>query len=524
MNIHIFYDNDKLNKNKLRENWVSKNIIEYLDIKKFQDKFNQNKLKFSQVLYNYNHNISELPLCDNCKSSLKRFIGFDMGYNNFCSKKCASKSSTDKGVKTRRINTIIKHGVDHTSKLKSVKEKQEITNILKYGVKSPTQNGTIRDKQISTMVDKYGVKYTGLNSNLMCKVYKTRFDKYSKLIIKTYHDLDIRNIKEGELEIYCPICVSTYLIKTPLLRLRHLRYKINPCLNCNPISSYKYNAQNEIFEYIKNMGFDVLLSDRKILSGKEIDIYIPSKNLAIEFNGLYWHSELYKEKNYHLNKKEKCLNKGINLIHIWEDDWMFKKDIILSRIDNLLGISNKKIFARKCYIKLVSNHDSKNFLENNHLQGSVNSKINIGLYYNDILVSLMTFGNLRRSLGYKISNNKTYELYRFCSLLGTSVIGSFSKLLNYFKIFYDVSKIITYANRDWSIIDNVYEKNKFKFDSYTNINYYYFKNLKRHHRFQFRKDRLIKMGFDENKTESEIMSENGYLKVYDCGSIKYIME
>ena len=515
----LFYTNGKLNKNRLRESWVCRNIDKYLDIKKFQNDNNQNELKFSQVIYNYILNIN-VPNCILCNIHKQRFIGFDIGYNNFCSKKCASSFSKDKEILTRRNNTISKYGVSHTSMLESTKSKQESTNIKKYGYKSPTQNESISNKQQNTMLVRYGVKFSGQSDTLMNKSLTTRYEKYEKIIRSNYPNLDIINIpREGEIEIRCGVCKEIYLIRNSLLRLRYFRYKVETCIHCNPISSYKYTSQNEISDYLTSIGFEVVRGDRKLLEGKEIDIYIPSNNIAIEFNGLYWHSDLYKSKKYHLEKKEACEKLGINLIHIWEDNWIYKKDIVISRINNLLGINNTSIMGRKCVIKSVSPKISKLFLDENHIQGNINSSHRIGLFHDDRLVSLMTFGKIRRSLGNKSS--ESYELYRYCSLLNTNVIGGFSKLLNHFKLTIG-SDIITYANRDWSVLGNVYEKNGFKFDSYTPINYWYFdKNLIRQHRFQYRKDVLIRNGFDKEKTESEIMSDRGYLKVYDCGSIKY---
>jgi hypothetical protein len=519
----IFYDRGLLNKNKLRENWVFNNIKEYDEIKKFQTINCPNELKFSQILYNYISNIFIIPKCEYCQIKEKRFIGFTEGYNSFCSKKCASKHSLPNLLENRKKNTIEKYGVEHTSQLDSVKDKQKQTNIIRYGSSSPTMNDEVRLKQKNTMLERYGVEYSGNSSELMNKSFITRYDKYSKHISERYKNLKVVNIlKEGELEIECDKCGQNYKIRTELLSLRLFRYKVNPCLICNQLSKYGDTKENEIFNYISSLGIEIIKGDRKILSGKEIDMYLPSNKLGFEFNGLYWHSELHKEKSYHLDKKNRCIDNDINLIHVWEDDWIYKKDIVISRINNLLNINIIKIMARNCEIKKVSSKDSKIFLDENHLQSNIYSSYNIGLYHNNELVSIMTFGKLRRSLGQ--SNGDGWELYRFCSKLNTSVTGGFSKLLKYFENDINPKMIITYANRDWSVkSNNVYEKNGFGFDSETDINYWYFgSDVKRKHRFQFRKDKLVKEGYDPNKTEVEIMSEVGYNRIFDCGNLKYI--
>jgi hypothetical protein len=280
-------------------------------------------------------------------------------------------------------------------------------------------------------------------------------------------------------------------------------------LSCNPISSYKYTQQNDIFTDLSKY-FKVERGNRSILGGKEIDIFIPEKKVGIEFNGIYWHSDLFKDKKYHLRKKEVCEEVDINLIHIWEDDWIYKKEIVQSRLYNILGLTNNNIMARKCLIKEVSHKESVEFLEVNHLQGNINSSYRFGLYHDGELVSLMTFGGLRISLGTKSKEGK-YELYRFASKLGTSVTGAFSRLLNHFEKKVNPKEIVTYANRDWSMNKNVYEKNGFEFVHNTEPNFWYYnRQLKKYHRFKFRKSRLSELDI------------NDYLKVYDCGSKKYI--
>jgi len=511
MNLDIFFDNGNLNKNKLRESWVEKNLNElYLDLKGFQRENLQNEIKFSQVIFNYINHHLKIPKCRICLDKDKRFIGFKEGYNDFCSKKCASKSSISRMLEKRKTNTLEKWGVEHTSQLDSVKEKQKVTNLERWGSTSPTSNKEVRGRQIRTMLDKYGFEYSGQSPLLMAKTLNTRFDEYKKTTLSLYSDLNIVNIpKEGELEILCEKCNSEYSIRTTLLRLRHFRYKIEPCLNCNPISSYKYTQQNDIFTDLSKY-FKVERGNRSILGGKEIDIFIPEKKVGIEFNGIYWHSDLFKEKKYHLRKKEVCEEVDINLIHIWEDDWIYKKEIVQSRLYNILGLTNNNIMARKCLIKEVSHKESVEFLEVNHLQGNINSSYRFGLYHEGDLVSLMTFGGLRISLGTK-SKLGTYELYRFASKLGTSVTGAFSRLLNHFEKKINPKEIVTYANRDWSMNKNVYEKNGFEFVHNTEPNFWYYdRQLKKYHRFKFRKSRI---------SEVDI---NDYLKVYDCGSKKYI--
>ena len=293
--------------------------------------------------------------------------------------------------------------------------------------------------------------------------------------------------------------------------------KKNDCPSC----SLKYDkSEREVKDFIKSLDIFFIENTRDIIKPLELDIYIPSKNIAIEYNGLHWHSELYINNEYHLNKTIECEKQNIQLIHIFEDEWLFKQDIVKSRLKNILGLTSNKIFARKTIIKEVSPKDSKVFLDNNHIQGNVNSKVKIGLYYNNELVSLMTFGGLRKVLGNKINKNDSYELIRFCNKLDTSVIGGADKLFKYFIKTYKPKEIISYADRRWSQGD-LYEKLGFINTHDSKPNYFYIVNKKREYRFKYRKDILVKEGYDSTKTEKQIMLDRGILRIYDCGALTY---
>ena len=298
----------------------------------------------------------------------------------------------------------------------------------------------------------------------------------------------------------------------------HIRksYGCSKCSSCG-IS----RPENDLINFIKSIESNVESSVNNIIPPKDIDIYIPSKKIGFEFDGLYWHSELHKDKNYHLNKTNGCESKDVRLIHVFEDEWLYKQDIVKSRIKNILGITENKIYARKCEIKVVNSKESKCFLNENHIQGNVNSKVKLGLYYNDELVSLMTFGNLRKNLNQK-KGYDIYELLRFCNKLNTTVTGGASRLLKHFIKNYNPKEIISYADRRWSNGD-LYEKLGFDFVHNSSVNYFYIINNKRENRFNYRKDVLVKEGYDKGLTEHNIMLDRKIYRIYDCGTKKYIL-
>ncbi len=282
-----------------------------------------------------------------------------------------------------------------------------------------------------------------------------------------------------------------------------------------PRCSHSISAQElEICNYILATDIPYIQSDRTILSGKELDIYIPSHNLAIEFNGIYWHSEgMGKSRNYHLNKTKECINKNIQLLHIFENEWddPTKRSIWKSIINNKLGICSQKIFARKCTINEVDNKTASQFLLNNHLQGHTSSSVNIGLYYENELVALMTFGKSRYNKSYQ------YELIRFCNKINTLVTGGASKIFKYFIRNYNPESLISYTDLRYSN-GTLYEKLGFNKVKNMTPNYFYFHKSdtsKLMSRVQFKKYKLkdkINI-YNSELTEYQNMISNGYDRI-----------
>lgn len=333
-------------------------------------------------------------------------------------------------------------------------------------------------------------------------VHNNKYD-YSKVIY---------NNSQGEVEIICPIH-GEFNQRVDSHR------QGNGCIKCsnNGTSSHEI----EIKTFIKSLDVKIIENTRKIIKSFELDIYLPDHKIAIEYNGLYWHSEIYKDKNYHLNKTQLCSEQDIQLIHIFEDEWLNKQDIVKSRLKNILGLTQKRVYGRKCEIKEVSTKQAREFLINNHLQGYSNSSIRLGLYYENKLVSLMTFGNLRKILGQNKKEN-SYELLRFVNELDTSVIGGADKLFKYFIKNYNPKEVISYADKRWSV-GNLYEKLGFEFVHDSKPSYFYIINKERKYRFNYRKDLLVKDGYDKAKSEHDIMLERGIYRIYDSGNKKYIL-
>jgi very-short-patch-repair endonuclease len=373
-------------------------------------------------------------------------------------------------------------------------------------------------KRSDTVLTKYGTPYVSQSKHIQDIKKKSRISKYSRLV-----EPDELIDSDGYfMECRCAQG-HTYQISQHLIRQRKT-FGSTFCTECNPVGSFRDSAaQKEIFAYLTGLGVDVKQRDRKIIGPMELDIVVRSKKIAIEFNGLYYHSDVYKKDDYHLNKTILAKAKGYSLIHVWEDDWMERKEIVMSMLTHKLGVSRSiKVDARKCEIFAPSVQETKLFMEDNHLQGSCPSSVRLALRWSGKTVSMMTFGKPRAALGGKRADG--WELLRFCSRLGHSVRGGASRLFSEF--------LSAHSGRVYSYSDNsrnsggVYGALGFVKVSDGEPNYWYVKEgrPKREHRYAYRKDVLVSQGFDPAKTERDIMADRGYYRVYDCGSSKWVRE
>jgi len=473
--------------------------------------------------------------CDICgklkKLRYDHYIHNVKNYNIYtCSKKCAHVSNKNKLTCLKKYGDenynnrdkfkktcLDKYGVDHNFKISNVKNKINDTMLERYGTIYPLQNEILKSKSIETCLKNNGVSCIFKKKEIRDKLKKN----IEREMILKYPNINFIEIKSSTYKIYCEKCEKEYDINNSIF---HNRIKMNTvlCTICNPIGSSSISGYEiQIQDFIRDNYNCETFSNNKILDGKELDIYLPDLKLAFEFNGLYWHNELNRPNNYHFEKTELAENQGIKLVHIYEDDWIYKQEIVKFRILNLLNKTPNKIYARKCEIKEVSDNKLiREFLDNNHLQGFVGSKIKMGLFYSGELVSLMTFGSLRRAMGQK-SEPGSYEMLRFCNKLNTSIVGGASRLFKFFVKNFKPKEVTSYADRSWSQ-GELYKNLGFEQIKKTEPNYYYIVDGVRRHRFGFRKDQLVKEGFDPLKTEHEIMFERKIYRIYDSGNLKFI--
>jgi hypothetical protein len=432
-----------------------------------------------------------------------------------------------------------KYGVDNPMKLKEFRDSVSQTMMDKYGVDNPMKLKKFRDKMSNTMLNKYGVANIMFDSNVVSDLRNRLYEKYG---VKSYFETE--EFKNSS--AYNPISNECYRYNTEVSKYNgyigyigdnisefccdngsdhvyeissinfHNRLSLNIplCTVCNPIGDSISLREDQLYKFIVSIyGGEVIQSYR---DGLEIDIYLPELKIGFEFNGLYWHSEKYKDKNYHLNKTKHFQDKGIRIIHIWEDDWVYRKDILMSQIQNILGLTDKRIYARKCEVRVVNDRSYIDFLNMNHLQGYVNSSLRIGLFYNGELVSLMTFDRFE---GRKKMCDGSWNINRLCSKLNTIVIGAASKLISFFEKEYNPSRIISYSDSDWSR-GSVYELIGFNRLNELKPDYMYIDNDQRVHKSRFSL-KNIRNEYNSGLTEHEICIDSGVYRIYNTGKVKY---
>ena len=526
----FFLENNKAGL-KTRESYIKKNYNEiYNSINFYCDSINLNGvIPFKEKICIFINKLSDTPICKNCDKKLKFKKSLREGYGSYCSIKCTNQHEDHKNNVKETFNR--KYG-GSPIRDKNIKKKIEQTNLERYGVTNifkdseyiqsktkeklgvlnPNQLDSVVEKRKNTNLNKYGVTNTLLLNNSRKKNQSSKLINFNE----KYKGLNVIDDSGDYVKLKCNNCNGEYDIDRSLLFYR-FKNDINPCTLCNPVSELKSIKEKELTDFLLSLGLNLIQGDRDILNGKEIDILLPDFNIGIEFNGLYWHCEKYVDKDYHLNKTDVCESKGIHLIHIFEDEWVNNKDIVKSRLKNLFKLTDNKVYGRKCIIKEVNTKDKTKFLNDNHIQGTIGSKVNLGLYYNDELVSIMTFGKGRVVMN-GVKNE--WELLRFCNKINHSVIGGASKLFKHFIKNYKPNQLISYADRRWSQ-GNLYDQLGFNKTHNSTPNYFYVVNNEREHRFKYRKNLLVESGFDIKKTEREIMYDRGIYRIYDCGNLVY---
>lgn len=478
------------------------------------------KVPQRQINFHQENNIFSAVLCKTCNVVPVNWSIKNKRYSEFCSSKCAHSHNS---TRTKIQNTCLtKYG--HTTNLKSKETKEKIkkTCLAKYGVENFSKTEEFKLKYTNTVISRYGVTNPSKLPSVKKKIDDCHQSRYNRKRFSQVHiPIDIVNLKNNHLEmkrLYEELKMPVSEI-AEMLGINHsqlcVHFKQNLGIDISRHSVSK--SEREIGDYIQSFNLDIIKSDRKIISPKELDLLILDKNLAIEVNGLAWHTELRgKDKYYHLQKTNMCKEKNIRLVHILDWEWNNKKEIVKSRIAGILNCNNT-IYARKTKVVALSKKQADEFFNATHIQGTCVAKIIYGLEYKGNIVAAMSFGKPR------FNQNYEWELIRFSNSLYTTVVGGASKLFSYFLKNNNSSSIISYSDNRWNT-GNLYKKLGFKFIKNTDPNYWYtFQYNTLESRVAYQKHKLknkIKF-FDESLTEWENLANNGYDRFWDCGNSVY---
>lgn len=525
-------------------------------------------------LWLYVNSYDESVMICSISNKNKRFIGFDQGPLKFCGNQsqceCNKNNAKEKRSKktqeelaaiqiARRETSLKKYGKEYPSQSEQVKQKAAETCLTRYGTISPTQNPLILKKSLQTCLANYGVKYPQQNPLIVEKTNNTFIEKYSasrpakntkiqekmkQTMINRYgvpHSMQIPEILEqvrlkNKLAKYQSVVdyregfdplfsVDEYVNATNdhefawkcITCSTEFKQKLIPgnifCPKCNP----KRETWGETFirKYLEKHNIQHIQKSRKIIPPYELDFYIENSKIALEFNGIYWHSDKIRtDKKYHQNKFLKCKEQGIKLIQIFEHELAQKPSIIEDRLNYMFGISTKKIGARKCQIIQLDHTQAKLFFETNHLQGNRPSKYTWGLFYENQIVAAISMGKARYS-----KNLAEWEILRYATNNGIAVSGGMSKLFKHAVSQLNANSVVSYANLNWGH-GEVYRACGFELVHYSKPAYWYFKGIDQvYNRISLQKHKLNN---PQNLSESAWAEANGFKRFYDSGNAVWL--
>jgi len=430
-------------------------------------------------------------------------------HNNFDIQKCFCE-------KPKIFKSFIKGYLKTCGDRSCMEKSRENTSYKKYGVKNVFLDNNVQEKIKSTCMEKYGVDHPSKSSVSIQK----RIDTWNS---NGGHPMQRDNNTQFFRD---KSFVEELLLKKPRLYDICSEYGISYSFLCQRINEFDLEfpshdvstPQREVNDYVESLGLETKQNDRTRIPPLEIDILV--NDLAIEVNGIYWHSYNYREdqdeKNKHFTKYKKCRDVGLKFLSFTDYEWYEKQDIIKSIIKSRLGLSNIRIYGRNTDIKKLDTNIARGFINENHLKGYTNSSIKIGLFYKNNLVSVATFGISR------YTKDKTYELIRMCHKLDTSVVGGTSKLIKHFLRTYS-DNLISYSDND-KFDGKSYLQCGFSEEHVNSPSYYYWrKDIGTINRLAAQKHKQHKLldHFNNELTEAQNMFNNGYRRYWNCGTTKW---
>lgn len=414
----------------------------------------------------------------------------------------AKSRAADMNTKARKTIKA-KYGVDNSSQIPGIQEKKVKTMEKNYGVSHPSKIPHVQEARASATLHRY-----------------TEMSKGAATILSwNQADLELQNLYDNPNPRITFKCDACHHVEE--LAMETFKWRVNatgtPCIKCSQINKGSFQ-ERQIREYVQSLGVDIISNDRKLLRPYEIDILIPSHSLAIEYCGLYWHSELHGiTQNKHLDKMKSCKQKGVNLITIFEDEWIHKKIIVKSIIKSLLGLEENIIEAHDVVLKKITTKEVNRFCNEYHIQGVGKTNHAYGLFHSEELLSVMTFSKCRRG-NTAATPAESWELNRYCIKDNVKIVGGPQLLLNAFIQEITPIQIVGYSDRRWS--EQVYDFLGFSAIQTSGAKYWYidFQSMQRVHRYSLKKNQAD----NPQLTEWENRKSQGWNRIWDCGTTKWV--
>lgn len=447
-------------------------------------------------------------------------------------------------IRKKADRTILeRYGTEHYQSTDEFKRRVKDTCLERYGVDSPMKSKTVRAKAAETTFRKYGVEFASQSPEFQERRHRHLVELYGEDYGKAIYG---GHGNPGQCRRAYGYMLSSQTVEPTFTVDEYVAGKAEDvrrefpfrCRKCGTVfmswwdnghsracpkcfaNRSTSDMENDFADFVRSVStHHVDTSVRDLIPPLELDLVVREAGLAFEFDGLYWHSDLFHMgRSYHLAKTESCAAAGIRLVHVFEDEWTDHRDIVESRVSDMFGKYVRTVYARECSVVVPGPDDVREFLDRNHLQGFVRSPVAYSLVHDGETVSMMTFGKSR------FNSNYDWEMLRFCNRLGHHVPGAASRLLRHFEIDHGPKSLLSYADRRWSD-GKLYRVLGFDFVSKTVPNYWYIAKgtACRLSRLGFQKhllkDRLKE--FDPSLSEAENMRKNGYSRIYDCGNLVF---
>lgn len=478
---------------------------EYQDILNYMQQNNLQTLPFSEVLFMYFHKYNEQPKCKHCKKNILKFESYNAGYiTTYCSHLCMSH---DPELNlTKEETRLKKYGVRQIGQSKEIKDKIAKTNIKKYGVDNVFKRKDYQNKVTETIMKKYGVKTIlqlpenklKAKESIKNNPPKRNYEKVRQIFKEKYDKVDLINYIGKNIEFYCD-CEKKQVccLDRGLFRHRYLN-DIKICNHCNPVGVQNSFGEQELTNYVKSLLGDnilILENNRTLIKPYELDLYVPSLNLAIEYDGLFWHNEKKVGREYHLNKTTMCESKGVRLLHVFEDEWRNKKETVKYFLKSIISPSTVSPVPDYKIVTLDKSTANTILFQNTILDYTIED-INYGIEINNEIVGVMCFKQVGQ-LKYELITNTHQTSYD---------IKLFETFLNDYK----PKQVVAFADRRY-YTKNQYCDLGFELDGEIPPDYYY-----------LTKESGGRFAEKIQKNQIENYERRKYSKIFDCGKYKFI--